>query len=63
MKQFIEVDEKYLSSCSQHFIFVETPQTHIPSNFPQGLFRYYELEGVDKPESYTREVRQSSRSE
>lgn len=55
-KQFLEVDEKYLCSCSPSFVFVKTPQTFIPSNFPQGVFRYYELEGIDKPETYPTEV-------
>jgi hypothetical protein len=36
--------------------FIETPQTQIPENFSIHYGKFYELEGVDKPEGQWREL-------
>jgi hypothetical protein len=55
-KQFVEVDEEYLKHSGAIVTFIETPQTHIPDNFSIHYGKFYELEGVDKPEGLWKEM-------
>jgi len=56
-KQFVEIDEEYLEkSGASVFFFIKTPQTEIPTNFPQVIGKYFELEAIDKPEGLCNEM-------
>lgn len=48
--QFVEVSETYLAACGATLSFVESPQTHIPTQFPAQPLLAAENEFVDAPE-------------
>lgn len=55
-KQFVEVDASYLKHSGASVWFIETPQTDVPKDFAVNYANFYELEAVDKEESYWLEM-------
>ena len=46
------MDDEYLEASDVGVIFVKTPQTSIPSEFPTTKMFFTETEGLDKEEDY-----------
>jgi len=56
-KQFIEVDSQYLEQSGATIYFVKTQQTKILDKFSKHFGKVFELELVDKPEGFTKEMK------
>jgi len=55
-KQFVEVDDEYLERSLAYVNYIKTPQTGIPTTFPQLVGKFFELEAIDKPEGMCHEM-------
>jgi hypothetical protein len=55
-KQFVEVDASYLEKSGASVWFIKTPQTGVPKDFAVNYANFYELEAINKEESYLFEM-------
>jgi hypothetical protein len=52
----VEVDASYLEESGASVWFIKTPQTGVPKDFAVNYANFYELEAINKEESYLFEM-------